>query len=264
MNYVKHLIVADAHCDPHQNLRRFDWLGKWIADHDYDWVIVAGDWLTLDSCSFYPMSRFDKTTAAEDLEAGREALRRTKQPTLDKQKRQQRNKKKKIKTKWAFTKGNHEERFDRKIQEDEDVLGSLVSFNSLFGVDTEFDLSCEYRDYLLIDGIQYTHACQNGLRRPMSALNRGRQIALQTRYPTVYGHTHKFDFTTVPILGSTNAVNWSCNCPCFMEQDHVEKYALGSATGWCYGVIELTIFDDGTVVHRWIAMAELENHFNGT
>ena len=267
MNYTKTVVIADAHSAPFQDLRRFDWIGNYIAQNHIDKVVLLGDWVTMDSCSYFPVPRRERTTALEDILAGKEALSRMLEPIRREQDRLRRNRKRIWLPLLAWLDGNHEDRFNRRKQDDEEVLGSLVDLWDLLGIRDQFDLMCGYREYLEIDGILYTHCPQNGLGRPMTGVNRTRQIALQSSKPVVFGHTHKREYRNVARLGNANDINWAINCPAFMEQNHVEEYAQGGATGWTYGAVELTQYEDGTTVDRVIAMAEIESlykeNYNG-
>lgn len=256
----KTLVIGDAHSAPNQDLRRFTWLGNYMAENHVDTFVQGGDWFTLDSCSYFPVPRLEKTTLKEDIEAGIEAIQLMMAPIVAERQRLRAGHRKIWRPTMAWLDGNHEERLERRCKDDEDILGSLINLWDLAGIRKQFDFLCGYRQYLTLDGIQYTHIPQNGLRRPMTGINRTRQIAQQTKIPTVFFHTHKMEYREVPVFGNHNETNWSLNCPCYMEWNHIEPYAEGGTTGWTYGGIELTHYPNGEVVHRHISMSEFETY----
>lgn len=258
MNSITHLIYGDGHSAPHQDLSRYSDLGRYIAKTMPDVIVNLGDHVTFDSCSFFKVLNEYRTTAREDIDAATKAFDLLEAPIKALQKKQRRDKHKVYDPVTAFLEGNHEDRLNRRMQDDEEVLGSLVTLNGLLDIDERFDLYCAYREYLIIDGIAYTHCPVNARRQPITGVNRGRAIAMQSRYPVVYGHTHKADFSTIAWLGNGNDLNWSLNISMFADQNHVEAYATDGTTGWTYGVTELKIYEDGTVVHKQISMQELK------
>lgn len=261
MKYKTHLWYGDCHVAPGQDLSRFEHLACWIIHNKPDVIGNIGDHNTFDSCSFFDVPRLEKTTIKEDVEAGNEALDIIDSAIEEYNDKQRANHKSRYKPFKVFTIGNHEYRLNRRLQQDEDVLGSLVSIDSLMDLENRFDKTCGYREYLEIDGVLFTHAVPNSRGTPISGVTRGRSITMQSSKPIMYGHTHKFDYTSVPLIGNDNHTRWSLNMPCFMDQNHVENYAKESTTGWCYGLVELRIYEDGNVSYRWISMQELKDFY---
>ena len=258
MNYTKHLIISDGHTSPFQCLDRYEHLGKYMAKTKPDVFVNLGDHVTFDSCSFFSVPHAEYTTAREDIDAAIHAFNLMERPIRELQLQQKQNKQRIYRPLRAFLGGNHEDRLNRRMQDDEQVLGSLVTLFGLLDIYDRFDLHCGYREYLTIDGISYTHCPVNGRRQPITGVNRGRGIAMQSQHNTVYGHTHKRDFSSVPLLGNANASKWALNVPMFSDQEHVEKYAKDGTTGWAYGATELLIYEDGTTIDKWISMQELK------
>ncbi len=47
-------VIGDAHDSPHlPNKERFYWLGRFAAEHNVDWVVSVGDWMTMDCFSSF-------------------------------------------------------------------------------------------------------------------------------------------------------------------------------------------------------------------
>ena len=255
------ILFADAHAGPAQSLKRFEALGNCIVEVKPDFVACLGDLGTCDSVSTYPVKYEDTTTLREDADtiiAAQEALFK---PLNDYNSKRRRSRHKRHYPLKILTKGNHEERLDRQVMADETGLGSVVEPNELFQFHHYWDIVREYKEYYSFLGLLFTHAPTNAMGQPISGVTRGRQTCFQTDKPVFYGHTHSFDHTTMGIMGNGNKVRSSVNLPCFMDQDHVEEYAQGSTTGWCYGFLILKIFAPGQFSYEWVSMPELYDKF---
>lgn len=261
MKYKTHFITGDGHTAPYQNLDRYKYLGFYLAKTQPDVWVDLGDLVTFDSCSFFDVPRLEKTTAKEDLDAADAALCLVEHEIERHNESQRKMKKAQYRPRKVFCHGNHEFRFNRRMQQDADVLGSLVNLDDLLRLNERFDDVVQYRDLIEINGILYSHAVHNSLGKPMGGVTRGRMINAMSNKPVIYGHTHKFDYTSSPIIGNNNSTRWSLNICAFMDQDHVEKYAAGGTTGWAYGAIELKVYEDGNSVYRWVSMAELKEFY---
>lgn len=252
---------ADAHVAPGQDLRRFDWLGRLIADIKPDAIWNGGDLATCDSVSYFPVPFKEHTTLKDDVEIVLEAQARMFAPLDDLNRRRVMSKHGPHMPLRICTMGNHEDRLNRRIRDDERGLGSVINPHSLFGYEKYWDSVCEYKEYTEYEGILLTHAPINGLGKPISGAYRGRQIAMQSALSVLYGHTHKFDVSSVSLIGPLNLSRTAANLPCFMEQDHVESYAKKSATGWDYGLVIVKIFEPGKFTLNVMSMTELEHKY---
>lgn len=252
---------SDAHVSPGQNLERFDWLGRLIVDVKPDAVWNGGDLATCDSVSFWAVPYAEQCTLKEELDVLSEAQHRLFEPTREYNRRRRENKHSLLRYDTLLTMGNHEYRLHRKLQQDERGLGSVVDPLDLFQFRDNWKQIVDYKEYLEYEGCLFTHCPINGLGKPISGAYRGRHIAMQSDKPTIYGHTHKMDYTELPVMGATNKTRTALNMPCFLEQDHVEGYARGSCTGWSYGVVILDIFQPGRFTFNWLSMAELKHKY---
>ena len=74
----KILVIGDAHAKPGVSNRRFDWLGKFIADTKPDVVVDIGDWADMESLSSYDKGKrsFEGRRYKRDVEAAIDARER--------------------------------------------------------------------------------------------------------------------------------------------------------------------------------------------
>ena len=255
------LCFTDAHASPGQDLRRFDWLGQFIVDLRPDVIANLGDLATNDSVTFWSVPFLERTTLADDVEVVKESQQRLFAPMQELNARLKASKHAQYRPYTFMTKGNHEFRVDRRIEDDDTGLGSVIDVDSLFDFDVYWQDIVDWKEYFEYEGLLFTHCPTNGRGKPIDGVYRGRHISLQSDKPVVYGHTHKMDYSTVGLIGNQNRTKFALNLPCFMEQDHVEEYARRSTSGWSYGVVVLTITDDSQYTYRWISMAELEANY---
>lgn len=256
------LAFSDAHVSPGQDLERFDWLGKLIVDVRPDAVWNGGDFATCDSVSFFKVPREDQYSLAEEAEAVRAAHARMWRPLQDLNDRRKASKHGPIVIHKMITMGNHEHRIKRRCEDDELGLGSVVTADNLFQYSLYYDQVADWKEYIEYEGLLLTHCPINGRGKPMDGIFRGRHIALQSEMPILYGHTHRVDYTVVNLMGPVNKTRSALNLPCFLDQDHVEKYAKGSASGWDYGVVLVDIYEPGRFTFKWISMGELRHKYS--
>lgn len=251
------LVFSDGHVAPGQPAERWSALGKFILDRKPTEIWNLGDMATNDSVTFWNVPHKDKVTLQDDVNAVVTAQELLFAPIEKYNKQRRKTRHKQYKPYTVLCKGNHEDRLDRRIENDELGLGSIVDPTKVYKFDKYWKEICDYGEYIERHGILLTHCPFNRLSRPMTGVNRGRQIAMQSPKPVFYGHTHMFEHTSVGMLGSGNAVNQVVNLPAFMEQGHVEKYAAKGASGWSYGFLYVTILDDGSFTYEWVSTAQL-------
>jgi len=259
---MKTLVVwSDGHVSPGHDLERFTWLGKFILDLKPDAIGCLGDLATNDSVSFWGNLFEDQVTLAQDVSAVKEAQQKLFAPIKKYNKKQVKTKHKQYKPYTFMTKGNHEYRLTRRIEADDTGLGSVIDPDSLYDFNKYWDDIVDWKEFLEYEGILFTHCPTNNRGKPMDTVYRGRHITLATDKPVVYGHTHSFDYTSTGLMGNENRTKCALNLPCFMEQDHVEKYAVGSTSGWSYGFCVLKIYAPGKFTHEWISTQELKERY---
>lgn len=256
------VVFTDAHSSPHSSLSRFDALGRFILDKKPDAVACLGDLGNCDSVSSYPVAYENTTTLKEDADTMIEAQQRLWAPTEKHNKKRRKSRHKRYTPLRLLAKGNHEERLDRAIMEQDAGVGSVINPNSLFRFDQYWDQIAEYKEYIEYQDILMTHCPTNTMGNPITGVTRGRSICFQTIQNILYGHTHSFDVTTLGLVGNQNRVVTALNLPCFMDKGHVEEYATGSTTKWTYGFIVLKIPEPGDFSFELVSMDELYANYS--
>ena len=75
-----HLLIGDGHAKPGVPNDRFDWLGRMVLELRPDVVINMGDGHDMPSLCFY--EDYAHATYKADCEAGKDAYKRVREPTL--------------------------------------------------------------------------------------------------------------------------------------------------------------------------------------
>jgi hypothetical protein len=199
----KILIIPDTQCKPGVKNDHLSWLGKYICDIRPDIIVHLGDHFDLPSLSSY-----DKGTAAvegkrvvEDIEAGREGMRLLEAPILKLQEGQRRYKKAVYEPRKVFLIGNHEQRLQRYVNSNPELIG-LLSYSD-FHLD-----GWEVYDFLEIvniDGILFSHYFANPMSgRPYT----GKAASLIQRIGKsfVQGHRQELDFSCRELCDGTKQI----------------------------------------------------------
>jgi hypothetical protein len=70
-----HLVIGDCHAAPGQSMRRFEWLGRMVAELKPDVVVSVGDWYSLDSlCQHRTLADRHGDNTGDEIRAGEMAL----------------------------------------------------------------------------------------------------------------------------------------------------------------------------------------------
>lgn len=130
---------------------------NYIAAHQPDTVVVAGDWWDMPSLSRYEQkgSRyFEGRRYTDDIDAGNAAMELFMQPISDEIEKGE------WKPKLVFLMGNHEYRIERAVEADPVQLEGNIGYH-------HFNLSewgwkvVPFREIIELDGIMYSHFFQN-------------------------------------------------------------------------------------------------------
>lgn len=114
----------------------------------------------------------------------------------------------------------------------------------------------EYREWLFLEGVGFTHAPINGMGKEVGGVNANQTVARETTFSVVWSHTHKNEMIQRPKFGIGNAIQ-VYNTGSFMPQGYVKSYAGLSMTGWTYGCSELTLRDGQIESARYWSEREL-------
>jgi len=225
------LVFFDLHTSPDDDFLRHRALGNMILEERPNNLISGGDFLSLDSCSFY--DKVKSCSMADDRRASEKAHELIFGP-LHKQ-----NKKHKKKPNGGmgtyFLYGNHEDREKRVREIDPDGFASLVDYDEIMAPYSHWEERVGYGEVVTVNDIGYTHIPLNKMGRPMGV----NPIYRQTSGHLVFGHTHTLDVKTIPQIATDNSVRMVVNAPALLPQDQKEHYCKRSTTGWVYGLMRV-------------------------
>lgn len=228
-------VIGDAHDSPHlPDKERFYWLGRFAAEHQVDWVVSVGDWMSMDCFSTHhdraTFEGFAKPTFAQDLESFHASQREFQRGLGD------------HRPKKLVTLGNHEHRAWRYDNHHPDGLshGELVEEAFLqWGWRTS-----PYGEYRFIDGVAFTHIPLNGRGKPLAQ----GQHANKAMCDTIHGDDHRAtqisDHKAGPFRSPTVYSAATALPPGF-----IEGYANKGGSTWRQGVCLATIW--GGFVRSW-------------
>lgn len=245
----KILVIGDAHVTNKQSLRRFKWLGKYIADNPPDHLVIMGDFLTLNSLSAWDR---DKRLLMEgrrfylEIDAGIEAL-----DLLELGKYKTINK--------VFIHGNHEDRLTRYIQTHPELADERTTISSLLQLKARGFQQTAYRDYTSIGGIYFTHI-PFGKAREISGKDICSKAEQVTVNSVVFAHTHELHTSCVHKEGQKH-LQQILNAGCFFEED--EEYVQGHMTNYWKGIIELENYSYGRFDIKTTSMGRLKREYGG-
>ena len=245
------LVIGDAHVAPGQNLRRFKWANQFIRDHDFDRIVVIGDFLTLDCFSEWDKDKRKKMEGRryeQDVETGREALDLlldsvTSIPII-------------------FTEGNHEERAKRYIDTHPELEGVIHVETDLFLRQRHHHpiTYVPYKEDWTYKGVSFTHAPIQENGKPVAGKFSTKKALALYHNSVVYGHTHKLDLACEHRHNSLH-LNQAVNVGCFFE--HVDEYAQGSATSYWRGLVLLDHYSFNRVDVSTASLGKLKQLYGG-
>ena len=244
----KILVIGDTHDSPHIPQDRFLWIGKYIRDHKTDYVIHIGDFGSFDSLSFFQANDTQqgklKDAFMVDILSMRKAMKLLNKGmgAYDVPKH--------------CTIGNHEirvHRFEERIPEIEGIMKTELykSFHDNGWTTTE------YGEIFFISGVGFTHCPKNIMGKEYGGKNAEIQIANDSLHDLVFGHTHKDRDWKATKIGDKKFIR-VVNVGCALPMNHVEQYAKLNMTGWSYGIVELSIWDNHIQEKKFVSMDRLE------
>lgn len=194
---IDHLIIPDTHCKPGVDMRHLRWIGRYIEHRRPEVIVHLGDHFDMHSLSSY-----DKGTAKaegarleEDIQAGWDGLILLQRPWW--------NKSLDYKPRQVFLYGNHEERIERYVNSNPELIGT-VGYHS-YGLEEHGWETHSFLAPVDIDGILYSHYFANPLSgRPYTATALNQLKTLGRSY--VMGHRQVLDFGTRMLVDGTQQV----------------------------------------------------------
>ena len=245
----KILVIGDAHVTNKQSLRRFKWLAEYIKDNTPDYLVIMGDFLTLNSLSAWDRDKrllMEGRRFYQEIDAGNEAL-----DTLELEKYPQLVKK--------FIHGNHEDRLTRYIYTHPELADERTTVSSLLQLKERGFQQTPYRDYTSIGGIYFTHI-PFGKAREISGKDICSKAEQVTVNSVVFAHTHELHTSCVHKEGQKH-LQQILNAGCFFEED--EEYVQGHMTHYWKGIIELDNYSYGRFDLKTTSMGRLKREYEG-
>lgn len=211
------LVVPDAHAMSGQNLRRFTWLGKEIAERATRArtlgkafkVVSIGDWADMASLSSWDKGKAsgENRRYADDTKASREALGllHAEVPTT-------------LGVEFYVTLGNHENRIARYVNDSPALQGQLDGPRDLGFIDKGWTV-VPFLAPLNLAGVNFIHYMPNAMGQAMSGVALTRRLVLTAHSSVIVGHTHWYGHHTErnPMTGKRLH---GVVCGCYFEEDH--------------------------------------------
>lgn len=244
---VKVCVIGDAHDSPHlPNKERFYWLGRFAAEHQVDWVVSVGDWMTMDCFSTHTdratFEGFAKPTFAQEIESFH-ASQREFQRGLGSHR-----------PKKLITLGNHEARAWKYDNQHPDGLshGDLVEQAFLqWGWRTS-----PYGEYRFIERVAFTHIPFNGRGKPLAQ----GQHANKAMCDTIHGDDHRAtqisDHKSGPFRSPT-----VYSAATALPAGFIEGYANKGGSTWRQGVCLATLWDGHVREWSFVEMTLLRHRY---
>jgi hypothetical protein len=178
-----HLLIGDGHAKPGVPNDRFTWLGRMVLELRPDVVINMGDGHDMPSLCFY--ENYVHSTYKADLEAGKDAYKRVREPTLEFNRGRGR-----YRPLWIQLGGNHCEGRIAKLLTEKPELHGTVSTRDIQVPGWQY---VPWLKPICIDGITYQHQFNSpGSRRAITGVHPARLVLVRKHKSVAFGHNHRF------------------------------------------------------------------------
>lgn len=246
-----HLVFGDAHAHPDFNNDRATLLGRMILDIKPDVVVNIGDGADMPSLSSYDkgLSHFTGRNYRQDVESFLDFEDKLWSPIKTARRKLPHR---------VFCIGNHEDRIERAIAKSPELDGAISM--SHLRLHKTYDKVVPYDGYgtpgiIEIDGIQYAHYVVAGVSgRPLSGLHHGNSLIQKRHVSTTVGHTHVFNYSSVPIKGGQQRLN-GLALPCLT--DYSVDWAGNVTDLWSRGVVIKRNVKDGGYDLEYVSLERM-------
>lgn len=249
---VKVLVVGDAHIVPKQNLKRFKWLGKCIAESKPDHVVLIGDWVSMESLSSFDRKggqQLEGTRVLDDAVVGVFALDAMLNAVFDAKK-----------PKIHYIEGNHEYRIKRWWENDAQMEG-LCNLREIYSA--QIDSYTPYGEYLWINDVGFTHIPFNKVGPIASSgftTSLAQKVSILAGKSIFFGHSHILDIGRQARLG-TAAPIYAVNVGCFFAPEDDPHYSRRQLNDWWRGIVMVEIMPDATFDISTLSLKRLEQKY---
>lgn len=239
-------VIGDAHDSPHlRDKSRFEWLGRYIAEHRIPWVVSIGDWMTLDSLSTHTdpatFEGLAKPSFQQDLDSFHESQRAFQRGLGD------------WRPKKDIVYGNHDGLRPRRWANlHREVVGGAI--DPALAIDEAFAQwgwrTTPYGEYRFIGGVGLIHAPlvpgTNG--KTYGGKTGGQRAANDAMFDIIRGDDHKFYVASAPKLGPVKSPRVFGTATA-LPPGYIEGYARKNPGDWESGICRFTVW--GGRVHSF-------------
>jgi len=229
----KILVLPDSHTEPGQDLRRFDWAGKLIADQRPELIVELGDFMTVDSLSSWNRNKrltLEQKRFEYEIDTAIEAISYLFAPLKELQATQRRQHVAIYHPITIHCNGNHEDRVQRYAELHPEM--ALTLDRRMERVFDPYNHVIPYKEFYEYAGIMFTHAPCNAAGSPVTgkyALARATELVQKS---IVFGHLHRREHLNIARHGMSKQDVIQIFCAgAFFEQ--VDSYVAGATNHYC-------------------------------
>ncbi len=194
-----HLLIPDTQVKPGVDTQHLTWIGKYIVDKQPDVIVHIGDHWDMPSLSKWDSKKkMEGKRYKQDIAAGNEGMERLLAPLHAYNAQRRATKHKQYIPEMHFTKGNHEHRVTRAMEESPEYEGLVSEDDFRLG---EWQVH-EFLQPVVIDGVHYAHYFYN----PMSGRPFGGMMATRLKnvgHTFTMGHQQTLDYA-IRFVGNTS------------------------------------------------------------
>jgi len=222
----RHIFIPDTQVQPGRPVDHLAWIGEYILEQRPDVIVHAGDHADMISLSSYDKGKLsgEGTRVNDDIEAARRAWEVLNAPIILHNTFKRKNK---YQPRKIITKGNHEHRITRHVEEHPELSGFLSEDD--LGLDRFGWEVHDFLDIVEVDGINYSHYFVNPMTsRPLGGM-------LPTRLKNVgfsftMGHQQIKDQANRYLANGQRQRALVCGS-CYLYDDDYRKQANGAWHG---------------------------------
>lgn len=233
-------MIPDCQVKPNADLSYLAAIGNYIVDKKPDVIVNIGDFWDFESLSSYERGKksFEGRRVKADIEAGHKGMEALLGPLKKLQKKQRKGKRKVYNPRLVFTLGNHEDRYDRFVEENAEFEG-LLGTNTL-GIEKWGWEVYPFLKPVKIQGIHFVHYLANpysGKPFAGSALNQLKHVGTSF----CVGHKQTLDVAIRPTLDDKMQIGIIAGA-CY---PHDEKYKGYQGNNHFRGLVMLNEAENG-------------------
>jgi hypothetical protein len=251
------LVIPDSHAKPNISNERYDWLNKLILDRKPNYIVELGDFADMESLSSYDKGKLSGQNrhVGNDLDWAIDARKRLSKGILERQQQLFNSKKAKWLVKMVALGGNHENRLDKYVNDNPEMLGVLNQDASKAA-----EQGWEWHPFMekvTIEGITFCHYFHNGIGKPLGGVMPARTLTQKLYTSTVSGHSHIWNHYS-DVTATGRRIN-GLVAGCYFG--HEEAYARHSNATWDRSVTLLHNVVDGDYDLEKISYDRIRNEY---